>query len=367
MAWTNFNNGDTGLSIRTALNTFLTTVDAFLTGNNQYTDVEQAKVANNTLEVANLLAPEATTFTPVAVAPTHVEGTMYYNDTEGTLRIQGPLPGVEVSVGHGMHVHVINNTGAILEKGMAVRHAGVSAGKVQVVKALADTFDNARIFGVVQEEIGIGAEGAIVTQGELPNLNTLGYPTGVPLYLSSLVAGTYSEVAPAILSQVGGSLIQDGANGKIVVSIINNVNLPTVLGGIQGQSIGTDVYSVSAIAQDITNYTLEESAIMDTSLTLGTITLAHNGKYRANQGMSMSFASAITTRTLYVEVYNETLASVAFTFIKNIPRDATEDSLHLGAPFSGIAGHVYKVRVRGTVMDITITGTSFDIESISIV
>lgn len=364
MAWVNFENGEAGGSIRSKINTFLTTVDDFLFGNNKYTDTEVAKVAANTAAVAELIAPESTKYTPLAVAPTYQEGQVYYDQGHGTLKVQGPIEGSGIEVGHSMHVHVINNTGATIEKGMAVRHDGVAAGKIQVAKAIATSFDNARLFGVAQDDILNGQEGAIMTFGEITNLNTLGYPTGVPLYLSDTVPGTYSEVIPAIISRVGGSLVQDGASGRLFVSMINNVNLPTVLGGLQGQTTGT--YSVSGLAQDIVDYTLEESVVMDTNLLLGTITLSNDGKYRISYGCSMTFPSSITTRTLYFEVYNETTATVVFTYVKNVPRDATADSLHFGAPFSGDANDVYKMRISGDVMDITITGTSFDVESVSI-
>lgn len=366
MAWTNFNNGDNGLSIRTALNAFLTTVDTFLTGNNQYTDVEKAKVGDNTTKVATLLAPSETLYQPQAPLLTAIEGRVYYDNSEGSLKVQGPIPGVEVSVGHTTHTHVVNNTGEVITKGMACVQAGVVNGEIQVQKAIATSFDMARIFGVAQQDIPNGGSGALITFGEIPNLNTLGYPTGVPLYLSDTVAGTYSEVAPTIISRVGGSLKQDGATGRLYVSMLTNVNLPTVLGALAIAGGGTTTYNITTTPQTIVNFTSKNETLMAADELLGTITSSYTGAYRSNVTMVLSFTSSNNTRTLEIDVFNETMGQPVGVFAKNIPKNCTVDSFSFGVPFPVVAGHVYKVRIAGDTMDITITSASFDLESISI-
>lgn len=368
MAWVNFENGESGGSIRSKINAFLTTVDDFIFGNNKYDDTEKAKVAANVASVAELLAPESTKYTPVAVAPTYQEGQFYYDSVTGSFKAQGPIDGSGIAVGHSMHVHVVNNSGAIIEKGMACRHNGVAAGKVQVVKAQADTFENAIIFGVAQDDIGIGADGALVTFGEISNLNTLGYPTGVPLYLSETIAGTYDENAPDIVSQVGGSLVQDGGSGKLFVSLINNKTLPTVLGGLKDHTPGNEIYAVTTTTQDINDYLITESIVTTVDALAGTITLPNTGKYRANFTASITFPSLSSTRSVTFELYDETGASIEYTYTKNIPRDATEDAVSFSFPFSQLVGRVYKMRIKGsTSISVTFTNVSFDIESVSII
>jgi len=367
MAWVNFNNGDSGLNIRNAINAFLTTVDTFLTGNNKYDNTEKATVAANAIAVASLSAPAKIPFTPQVTPPAHVEGQAYYYSPTGEFKLQGPIPGIEVSVGHGMHIHVVNNSGAVIEKGMAVRHNGVAAGKVQVVKALADTFEHARLFGVAQADIANGAEGAIITFGAIENLNTLGYPTGVPLYLSDTVPGTYTEVAPNIVSRVGGSLVQDGAVGLLFVDMINNLSLPTVVGGLKNHTPGNNTYAVTTTTQDINDYLISKSIVTQVAPLTGIITLPNDGEYRANFTATITFPSLTSTRSVTFELYDVTGATIEYEYVKNIPRDATIDSLSFSFPFTEIAGRQYKMRIKGsTAIDVTFNSVSFDIESVNI-
>jgi hypothetical protein len=291
--WINFNNGDQNLEVRNKINAFNTDVNSTVDQNTLDIASNTAGINTQSGRITNIVdgvTPiEKTLYNPQMTLATHVEGTTYYDSATGSLKVQGPISDIEVSVGHDMHIHVINNTGAIIEKGMACRHNGVAGGIVQVAKAIADTFDNARVFGVAQQDIPNGAEGALITFGQIHSLDTSGYPTGVPLYLSDTVAGTYTEVQPTIISRVGGSLVQDALTGELFVSIINNSNLPTVLGGVQGQTSGNETYTVTALSQDITNYALTEEAVMGADPLLGTVTLSNDGKYRVSYGCSLTF------------------------------------------------------------------------------
>lgn len=308
---------------------------------------------------------------PQVTPPTgHIVGRIYFDDTAGTTKIQGGISGVEVEVGHGEHIHVVNNTGVLIPKGTACRHNGVAAGKVQVVPALADTFDNARVFGLAAADIAAtqGTEGALVTSGEIKDMDTNGLPTGVPLYLSDTVAGTYSTTIPDIVSQVGGAITADSLTGRFYVQTINNSNLPTVLGGMQGQTVGNDTYSLTTTAQDIDNYLAETAVVMSVDILTGIITLSNTGNYRMHFTADISFISSTSTRSVAVEFYDNTGANIEFTYTKNIPRDATEDSFSFSFPFADVADQEYKMRIKSSVaMDVTFEDISFDVQSISII
>jgi len=304
-------------------------------------------------------------FAPRETAPSHVEGQEYYDANHGVKMLQGGIDGVEVAVGHSLHMHVENNSGILIEKGMAVRQVGVVDGKVQVEKALADTFANARILGVVSRDIAHGDIGAVTTFGEISDLNTFALPVGVPLYLSDTVAGTYTSTAPDIISRVGGVIVSS-LTGALVVYIINNKNTPTVFGGMQGQS-GNGIYSLTTTAQDIADYDTSRSVVMTTSEPNGTITLSNDGEYRMHFTASLSFSSSSQTRSITVEFYDETDTAIRFPYVKNIPKDATEDSLSFSWSVGEIADSVYKMRIKAsTTMSVTIDDISFDIQSESI-
>ena len=310
-------------------------------------------------------AKDKISFTPQASAPAHIEGQVYYNQSSEEFRLQGPFAGVEVPVGHGEHIHVINNSGAILTKGTACRHDGVAAGEVQVVPAIADSFIHARVFGVIAEDIAIGARGALVTSGEVHDTDTSGLPTGQPLYLSDTVAGTYGTTIPDIVTQVGGAITADALTGRFYVNIINNTNLPTVLAGLKG--LATTSVPITTSAQDIIGYVAKEEIVMLADLAVGEITVSNNGYYRINVAADITFPSSTSTRTVYVEVYDVANTNILFTYTKNIPRDATEDGFGFSYPFSSIADNKYKLRVRAsTAFTVTVEDVTFDIQSISI-
>ena len=335
--------------------------------NKQETGIQLVTNAAILLEskVADLEAPDSTTYVPQTTAPTYVEGQVYYDDNGGTMVIQGKFSAAPIRPGHTSHIHVINNSGATIEKGMAVRHNGVDAqGRVQIEKAIATSFVNARVFGVAQHDIVDAAEGAIMSFGEITSVDTSGVTAGVPLYLSDTVAGTWTATAPTIRSQVGGALTSDAA-GTLFVSIINNTNLPTIYGGLQGKT--TPLMSLTTTAADITGYVNETEAVVTVDATTGVITLPNAGAYRSNFTASISFTSSTSTRSVTFEVYDITSAAIAYSYVKNIPRDATEDGVSFSFPETAVANNQVKMRVKAsTAMDITFDSIVFDVESVNI-
>lgn len=341
------NDGDLGSEIETKLDANFADLDTRVVTLETDTDVD------------------ALIFTPQATPPTPAEGQMYYDSPTGTMKIQGPFTGVEISVGHDMHVHVQNNSGALISKGTPVRHNGVVAGKIQVVPAIADSFDNARILGVIQADLPNASDGAAITFGEIPDLDTSGLTEGQPVYLSDTVAGGLTSTAPEIVTRVGGIVVTNATTGKLFVYVINNLSLPSVFYGLQGQN--TPSYAVTTTAQDIVDYTTVDDLVMTGDPLLGTATLSNTGGYRMNFVADISFASATSTRELDFEFYNQTGATIVFPFIKNIPRDATRDGVFFSFPFNGTAGDVYKMRIKSNVaITVSIDNISFDIESVNI-
>jgi len=414
LSWINFNNGDVGLDIRNSLNAFNTatvvdvnanTLDIVALYNSVAVNLGKintniTNIGTNTSDIAaNVLAiaqnsadigvnvidiaaldvrvaentgfitspKPSVNFEPQVTTPTHLEGRLYYDAPTGSFKAQGPITGLEVAIGHDMHVHVVNNTGAIIEKGMACRQNGIALGKIQVTKAIATSFEEARVFGIAQGDIANGAEGALVTFGEIINVDTNGQPIGVPLYLSDTVAGTYGPISPDIVTRIGGALTADAISGRLFTSIINNKILPTVLGGLKGSTPGNETYLATAIAKDIRDYLITSTVVTTVDPLLGTITLPNDGEYRANFTASISFPSLASTRSVHFELYDATSGLVGFTFVKNIPRDATEDSLSFSVPFSENLGNIYKMRIKSAIdISVTFADVSFDIESVSI-
>ena len=370
LSWIDFINGATLSSIRTAINAFNGAVETDVNANTTQISTNTTNIGTNTSDLASVVAGttaiEKGRLTPTATPPAHVEGQWYYNSNTETFNLQGPFTGIEVSPGHGLHMHVVNNSGSLIEAGMAVRPNGVSGGIVQIEKALADTFDHARILGVTVIDIPNGSQSAISIDGIVDSIDTNGLATGVPMYLSDTIAGTYSATPPAIRSQIGGVFVADASAGELFVSIVNNQNVPTVFGAMQGQS-GSGVYSLTTSAQDITDYDTSIEIVTALNKTTGEITLPNDGEYRVHFTANIAFTDTSSTRTVSIELYDVTGTAIHYTYNKNIPRNATEDGLSFSWPISEAANNVHKIRIKAsTAMDVTFNDISFDIESVSI-
>lgn len=317
----------------------------------------------------NLAGSSAATkalFDPQVTPPAYNEGQIYYDSVKETFVGQGPYSDAAVDFGHTSHTHVINNSGGLIEKGMAVRHNGVDAsGNVQIVKAIATSFTNSEIFGVAQHDIADSVKGAITTFGEIFDLDTSLLAAGVPLYLSDTIAGTYSTTAPDIVSRVGGVTKSDATTGVLFVSTVNNTNLPTIYGGIQGQTSPT--YAITTTAQDIINYSTKTESVVTCDTATGIITLPNVGAYRLNFTADISFPTSTSTRSVILEVYDVTGAAISYSYTKNIPRDATSDGFSFSFPAQAVLNNQIKMRIKSsTAISVTFNTIVFDIESVSI-
>ena len=127
------------------------------------------------------------------------------------------------------------------------------------------------------------------------------------------------------------------------------------------------MYNVSTTVQDIDGYLTEEESVVTVDALTGVVTLQNAGAYRLNFTADISFPSAITTRSVIFEVYDVTAAGVAYTYTKNIPRDATDDGLSFSFPAQAVINNQIKMRIRSNVaIDVTFNDVVFDIQSVSI-
>lgn len=267
-----------------------------------------------------------------------------------------------------INIEIVNKTGAGLANGTPVRHNGVdvTTGLPQVVKAQANSYDNARLLGVIADDILNNETGFAVNYGPITGVDTSNLQIGVPIFLSSDVAGELTEAHPAIVTQVGGVEVSDAVNGVFFVDIISNLSLPQTIGYLFGQV--NPIYNLVAIEQSIVNYESEGNIVTTTDKVNGTVTPKYDGISRATVNLVLSFASTTQTRTIYVSLHNKTDDIEIKTFPISIPRDATEDSASFSFPFEALAGKEYDVRV-GSVPDMastTVSVVAFDIASVHI-
>jgi hypothetical protein len=230
-----------------------------------------------------------------------------------------------------------NNTGATLTKGTIVYISGATGNKPTVSKAIA-TGDStsAQTFGFVQNDILNNAEGFVVVIGDLIGVDTSAFTEGDQLYLSSTVAGAFTDVkqyAPNHLVYVGivtrahptlGQIevnIQNGyemdelhnvaaqnpSNGDILQYVTSTGLWTKVAGSTTNISEGTNLYYTAA------RFNSAFAGKTTTDLTEGTNLYFTNA--RARGAISLT-----TTGTSGAATYNST------TGVLNIPNYADTDT-----------------------------------------
>jgi len=154
-------------------------------------------------------------------------GTLSWDSGESSLSVQ--LDG-ELNVGIGQEIIILANNGeaTTLNKGEVVRLSGASGQRPQVTRAY-NLNDNgsALTIGIVAENIAAGAEGFVVTQGIVKNINTNAFNEGDILYLSAS-AGMLTTIKPQAPNHyvfVGVVLKKNAASGRIYVKPQNGYEL----------------------------------------------------------------------------------------------------------------------------------------------
>jgi Cu/Ag efflux protein CusF len=170
--------------------------------------------------------------------PTSV-GSMYYNDTDGTLDLILKGGNVKLQIGQESVVRVVNKTATnitLLESNyQAVRVTGAQGQRMKVDLAQATTDGlSAETIGLVTETIANNQEGFVTTSGLVRNINTTGslqsetWADGDVLYLSPTVAGSITKVkpiAPNHLIVIGYVISAHATQGTIFVKVDNGYEL----------------------------------------------------------------------------------------------------------------------------------------------
>jgi hypothetical protein len=170
--------------------------------------------------------------------PTTV-GSMYYNNTDGTLDLKLKGGNVTLQIGQESVVRVVNKTSTnitLLEANyQAVRLTGAQGQRLKVDLAQATTDSlSAETIGLVTETIANNQEGFVTTSGIVRNINTTGslqgetWLDGDVLYLSPTVAGNVTKVktvAPNHLVIIGYVISAHVTQGSIFVKVDNGYEL----------------------------------------------------------------------------------------------------------------------------------------------
>jgi len=166
-------------------------------------------------------------------------GSMYYNDTDGTLDLRLKGGNVTLQIGQEQVVRVVNKTATNITLSeanyQAVRITGAQGQRIKVdlAQATNDVLSSETI-GLVTETIANNAEGFVTTSGIVRGINTTGslqsetWLDGDILYLSPTVAGQITKVkptAPNHLIIIGYVISAHITQGTIFVKVDNGYEL----------------------------------------------------------------------------------------------------------------------------------------------
>ena len=358
-----------------------TIVDLVSTGQNVSDQLDTAfgnidnaidQIDTNTADIAVLEAPEETRYTPITEAEAgalgYVAGRTYFSSDYNTMQIESDIEGITTEVGHNMHTNVVNNSGATIPKGSAVRTDGTDNGVTQIVLAQANSFDNAIVLGITIIDMPNGTSGAVTTAGVLRNQNTNGATTGVPQYLSATVAGGFTHIRPAIVTILGSIQVADATAGRGIIKIQNNQVLPLMLGSLLEATAPASLPSDLINGTPLTLYSSNIEIVTTANMTTGTIAPLLDGTYRLNVSLHSFFdnVGGAGKKEIYLDLIDVTASTTVKSIRGFILKDAETYSITNNGAVVLTGGHEYRLELRSelALTNFAFSSSTFYIESI---
>ena len=192
-------------------------------------------------------------------------------------------------------------------------------------------------------------------------MDTTALAEGGTLFLSDINAGELVQTNPRIASSLG-TVTKSAVAGAIHVKIDNLITYPQAVGFMRGQANPT--YALSTTPVKLTGYTISDGVITNPDEVNGEIATPLNGIYNAMVAVAINYVSVASTRTAYLELYNETTMTVVGAMPMQLARDSVDAGTSFPATMSGVAGELYSLRLRADVaMNVTVVGVSFALTS----
>lgn len=168
-------------------------------------------------------------FDPQGVAPTFLEGRLWYDDVNKTLSMYNDESESSLQIGQEQWFRALNNTGVTISNGFIAYVNGESGGTPTVALAQANAKITAQsVIGAATHEVENGTVGIFTISGTIREIDTSAFNAGDLIYLSADVAGFYTKVEPqspnysVILGVVTKSHATEGT-GQVGIQIGSNI------------------------------------------------------------------------------------------------------------------------------------------------
>lgn len=143
--------------------------------------------------------------------------------TQGFTRLEQDNEGTTNLILGRDSVFIAKNTqGSQINKGQPVYVTGSTGNVPNVAIAQSNSMTTLPAIGIALNDIGNGNFGQIISVGIITQIDTSAYPVGTQLWVSSSVAGGFTDVRPQYpnyVQRVGSVLVSGIGNGAILVTI----------------------------------------------------------------------------------------------------------------------------------------------------
>lgn len=187
--------------------------------------------------------------------PTYSAGRTWYDSSFACLSYYNDTTDNAVRVGQQLQQQVRNSTAATITKGQVVYISGSTGQIGNIILAQANAYTTSQIIGVASQDIPINTNGYVITQGIVEDINTNGFTSGNPIYLSASTPGALTQTepsAPNYAVHMGVCLYANNVHGKIWINPINkSIDTGYIIGQVaiaQGGTNGTATPTAGAVA-----------------------------------------------------------------------------------------------------------------------
>lgn len=186
--------------------------------------------------------------------PTYANGRTWYDSSFACLSYYNDTTNNAVRIGQQLQQQVRNSTAATITKGQVVYISGSTGQIGNITLAQANAYTTSQIIGVASQDIPINTNGYVITQGIVEDINTNGFTSGNPIYLSASTPGALTQTEPSTPNyavHMGVCLYANNVHGKIWINPINkSIDTGYIIGQVaiaQGGTNGTATPTSGAV------------------------------------------------------------------------------------------------------------------------
>mgnify|MGYP001571741274 CR=1 FL=1 len=202
-------------------------------------------------------------------APTHAEGTLFYDNTNKALAFYNDEADVTLHVGQEGWIRVKNESGVTITNGQAVNITGSNGGFPLITLSKANASATANVYGFAAHDIEDNTYGYITNWGVVRDIDTSSFTAGDDLYLSKDTAGAITNLAPSLPNyeiHVGHAVVINASTGTMIVDVrhreVDYTDTFRILDN------GDDTKQIAFEASSITTGTTRTLTVPDENLTL---------------------------------------------------------------------------------------------------